>query len=108
MKGRWSQNRDRLEAFEPRSGALADLPDAQAERGLRRAEISGLIGGWIEKHRLGEHNKPVFLRKDVDKKDSIDNRQTFSELDAWDKVFEMYKIVYDKNNHKYYLILRAL
>ena len=53
---------------------------------------------WIEKHRLGEHKKPMFLRKDTDKKDSYDNRQVFSELDAWEKVFELYKVVYDKNN----------
>jgi hypothetical protein len=53
---------------------------------------------WIEKHRLEDYKKPVFLRKDTDKKDSVDNRQVFSEFDAWDKVFEMYKMVYDKNN----------
>jgi hypothetical protein len=53
---------------------------------------------WVEKHRLDNYKKPTFLRKDVEKKDIPDNREVFSEIDAWKKVFEMYKLYYDKNN----------
>ena len=53
---------------------------------------------WVEKHRLDNYKKPTFLRKDVSMKDSLTNRQVFSEIDAWKKVFEMYKLYYDKNN----------
>lgn len=53
---------------------------------------------WIEKHRIGEHKKPMFLRKDRDKKDIPENREVFSEFDAYDKLFEMYKLIFDKNN----------
>ncbi len=53
---------------------------------------------WVEKHRLDNYKKPSFLRKDVEKKDIPDNREVFSEIDAWKKVFEMYKLYYDKNN----------
>jgi len=53
---------------------------------------------WVEKHSIIDYKKPVFLRRDLKEKDSYDNREVFSEIDAWKKVFEMYKLVYDKNN----------
>lgn len=64
---------------------------------------------WVEKHSVIDYKKPVslrsdlnkkpvFLRRDLKEKDSYDNREVFSEIDAWKKVFEMYKLVYDKNN----------
>lgn len=53
---------------------------------------------WVEKHRLTTYKKPAFLRRDTEKKDTPDNRLVFTEIDAWKKVFEMYKLYYDKNN----------
>lgn len=53
---------------------------------------------WVEKYNTDDHKKTFFLRIDLEKKDIASNRQVFSEYEALEKCFEMYKLVYDKNN----------
>ncbi len=61
--------------------------------------IQGMANSfWIEKYKLDDYKNTEFLREDLNKPKSVKNRKIFNEYDAWEKIFELYKIVYDKNN----------
>lgn len=51
---------------------------------------------WVEKHFISDFKKKKYMRIDLTKKDTPSNRAVFNEIDAYKKVFEMYKMVYDK------------
>lgn len=53
---------------------------------------------WVAKYKPSKYKDVEFLRIDKTKDGTEKNREIFSEYEAQKKCFELYKMIYDKNN----------